>query len=177
MRFSAAWSDIASQNVLLKMALVALSLGLVAVSVIATKLSLQEALVVERGCHSKTLAKASAQVTEDEIKAFVAEVLPQRFSSETRPNAAHLSPAQLKQRLSEQEEFAKQGLKQTFIVGSVGVNGESVRVEADRLIAAGKIRSAFPVVLDVSVAQTVRSEANPSGLVLTKASPLEAKEE
>ena len=176
MRFPTAWADIAAQNVTLKFVIGALSISLITVATIAAKLGLKDPIVVERGCVSKSANTASANVTDVEIKGFVEQVLPQRFSTATEPKAAYLSPAQLKARAIELDDLKKKGMRQTLIVNSVSVSGDEIRVDADRLISIDKIRSAFPLILEASVSRTTRTDDNPYGLLLTKVSPVDAKE-
>jgi hypothetical protein len=176
MRFPAAWADIASQNVTLKGVIVALSIALITVSTVAARLGLKDAVIIERGCYSQLAKATPAKVTDDEIKGFLSEVLPQRFGTQVEPSVALLSPTQLKARITELDDLSRKGMRQVLIVNEVRVDGETIRVDADRLIAIDKIRSAFPMALDVSVSKTTRSNDNPYGLVLTKVSTIEAKE-
>ena len=74
------------------------------------------------------------------------------------------------------DDLKKKGMRQTLIVNSVTVNGDTIRVDADRLISVDKIRSAFPLMLEASVSRTTRTEDNPYGLLLTKVAPVDAKE-
>lgn len=176
MRFPTAWADIAAQNATLKFVIAALAVTLVTIATVAAKLGMKDPVVVERSCFSKTLASASAAVTDAEVKGFVEEVLVQRFGSTLDAHASYLSPAQLKARTMELDDLRKKGMRQTLIVNAVTINGEAIKVEADRLIAVDKIRSAFPVILDVEVSRTSRTTDNPYGLILTKVSVVETKD-
>ena len=176
MRFPTAWADIAAQNVTLKFVIGALSISLITTATIAAKLGLKDPIVVERGCVSKSANIASANVTDVEIRGFIEQVLPQRFGTATEPKAAYLSPAQSKARAIEMDDIKKKGMRQTLVVNSVTVNGDAIRVDADRLISIDKIRSAFPLMLEVSVSRTARTEDNPYGLLLTKVATVDAKE-
>lgn len=176
MRFPTAWADIAAQNVTLKFVICALSISLITTATITAKLGLKDPVVVERGCLSKSANTASANVTDVEIKGFVEQVLPQRFGTVIDAKSAYLSLPQLKARAVEMDELKKKGMRQTLVVNSVTVNGEAIRVDADRLISIDKIRSAFPLLLEVSVSRTTRTEDNPYGLLLTKVATVDAKE-
>jgi hypothetical protein len=176
MRFPTAWADIASQNVTLKGVIAALSVSLITVATVAAKLGLKDPLVIERGCVSQTAKVVLAKTTDDEVKAFLKEVLPMRFTTSVQPRAAYFAPAQLKARTSEQDDLGKKGMRQTVIVNSITIRGDSVRVDTDRIIAVDKIRSAFPFPLDVSLSKTSRAEDNPYGLVLTKITPAGEKD-
>jgi hypothetical protein len=63
-----------------------------------------------------------------------------------------------------------------WLANAVTVSGDAIRVDADRLISIDKIRSAFPLMLEVSVSRTARTEDNPYGLLLTKVATVDAKE-
>lgn len=176
MRFPTAWADIASQNVTLKGVVVALSVALITVSTVAAKLGLKDAVVIDRGCYSQLAKLTPDKVTDDEIKGFLSEVLPQRFGTQVEPSVALLSPTQLKARITELDDLSRKGMRQVLVVNAVNIDGEAIRVEADRLIAVDKIRSAFPMTLDVSVSKVVRSSGNPYGMVLTNVASIEPKE-
>ena len=170
MRFASAWAEVISQNNVLRVAIIALSVAVMLLSVVAGKVALRAPLVIERGCTSG-VAKASdvADVSPNsvELHAFVTSALPMRFDSTARVEAAWIDPAQLKSRDIEQEDLKKKKLSQRIAIESVSVAGNKITVRADRIIAIGKVRSAFPVILDVRIERTRRSAMNPYGLVFT----------
>lgn len=102
--------------------------------------------------------------------------MTQRFGSAVDVHTSYFSPAQVKARTMELDDLRKKGMRQTLIVNAVTINADAIKVEADRLIAVDKIRSAFPVVLNVEVSRTNRTTDNPYGLILTKVSVVEAKD-
>ncbi|MEI8025266.1 MAG: hypothetical protein WCI18_02855 [Pseudomonadota bacterium] len=176
MRFPTAWADIAAQNVTLKFVIGALSISLVTTATIVAKLALKDPLVIERGCISKSAKKVSVNVTDVEIKGFVEEVLPQRFGTGIDAKSAYLSLPQLKARAIEMEDLRKKGMGQKLVVNSVTIKGDAIRVDADRLVSIDKIRSAFPIILEVLVSRTTRTEDNPYGLLLSKVDNVDRKE-
>ena len=54
-----------------------------------------------------------------------------------------------------------------MIVRALKLDGDHFRIEADRLVAVDKARSAIPVVLLAKVSSKMRSLTNPYGLVMT----------
>lgn len=172
MKFAAVWADIANQNLLLRFVIVSLSLVVITLSVISTKLSLKEPVVIERACQTIERLTASASQSPEEIKGFVNEVLVSRFNSGGFPRLEWMSPDQSRQRKSEQDELDKRRLSQKVVIESVEMNKSGIRVFGDRILSIGKVRSAFPFVMDVSIETTARSGANPYGLVLTKVQPV-----
>ncbi len=82
MKWTVAWAEIASQNVLLKMVTFILGSTTVVLAVALVQVALKDPIVVERSCISKTLLKASTERTESETKSFVEEALAQRFNSD-----------------------------------------------------------------------------------------------
>ena len=176
MRFPTAWTDIAVQNLTLRLVIAALSFSLITTATIAAKLGLKDPIIVERGCFSKSVNIGTATVTDSEVKSFVEEVMPKRFGTAAEPKITYLSPAQLKSRTMEMEDLRRKGMQQTLVINRVDLAGDVIRVDADRLISIAKIRSAFPMTLDVEVSRTTRTEDNPYGLILTKVSSVDLKE-
>lgn len=172
MRFPAAWSEIASENSTLKIVIIALSVGVVSLATVTARLALKEPVVIERGGVVRVAERGTDKVSELEIKMFLKEVIPQRFNTVDLPKTAYFDPSQLKARKIEQDELKKKNMRQTLLISSIEIKGDVINIEADRLIAVEKIRSAFIVSFDVAVAQTQRSAENPYGLVLVKALPI-----
>jgi hypothetical protein len=154
----------------------ALSFSLITTATIAAKLGLKDPIIVERGCFSKSVSIGTATVTDLEIKSFVEEVLPKRFGTAAETKTSYLSSAQLKARATEMDDLLRKGMQQTLLINRIDFSGDVIRVDADRLISIAKIRSAFPMTLDVEVSRTTRTEDNPYGLILTKVSSVDLKE-
>jgi hypothetical protein len=168
MKFTQAWASIASQNVALKLAIAALSICVTLLGVATVKLSLKDPLIIERACFTKRLTKSSNDHSTTEIEAFVREAITQRFDSENQPKPTLLSTEEDQLRQAEQKEFLNRGMSQHVFVNKVAINGNTISVEADRVISAGQIRSAFIFSLILNISTEARSEANPYGLLLTK---------
>jgi hypothetical protein len=62
-------------------------------------------------------------------------------------------------------------MRQRVLVNAVTKNGDSLIVDADRIISVGSIRSAFPFPLIANISIVTRSQSNPYGLVLVRALP------
>jgi hypothetical protein len=127
----------------------------------------KEPIIVERACETKLLASASSSQTKDEIEAFVKEGVALRFNTQvTRDPAAFMVQDLFVSRVKEQDELKKSGIDQRVIVRSTRLDGDKFVVEADRLVAVGKVRSAIPIVLFAKISSKGRSLTNPYGLVL-----------
>ena len=170
MKVEAVWADIASQNATLKIATICLSLAIFSTAILATYIGLKDPLVIDRACNSVVAQVANAanqRPNENELEQFLKEALAMRFSTNVEPDLNYLTVTLVKARLAEQEDYARKRISQNMVVQSVKVAGETALVEADRIVAVDKLRSAFPVTFLAKVASTKRSAANPYGLVLT----------
>jgi hypothetical protein len=128
----------------------------------------KEPVVVERACETKLLNLVSSSQTKDEIQSFVKEAVALRFDSQvTRDPSAFLVQDLFVSRSKEQDELKKSGIDQRVIVRSVRLDNDRFLIEADRLVAVGKARSALPMVLIAKISSKGRSLTNPYGLVLT----------
>jgi hypothetical protein len=172
MKFAAVWADIANQNLLLRFVIATLSLVVITLSVLSTKLALKEPVVIERACQTSERLPANASQSAEEIKGFVKEVLLSRFNSGAAPLMAWMAPDQARQRKIEQDELEKRRLAQKIVIEEVEVTKSGIRAIGDRILSIGKVRSAFPFVMDVTLETTARSGANPYGLVLTRVQPV-----
>ena len=168
MRFNIAWAAVAAQNVTLKAVIVSLSVVSIALAITTARLSSREPLLIERGCMTRTLEQGSTAHSVTEIEAFTREAIRQRFNSDTTPIPGYLAPDEQAARVREQKEFVTRSMTQYVVTRSVKVSGNTVTVDADRLISIAQIRSAFLFPLTVTVATTSRSENNPFGLQLVK---------
>lgn len=177
MKFSTAWASIAAQNVTLKVGVAALGVSTVVLALTSVKLALKAPLVIERECRAVTakLVPPTEHPT-GEIDAFVRDALATRFNSDATPMPGYLSTAEESARAGEQKELSSRGMTQKVIPNSVKINGDSVAIDADRLISVGTIRSAFPFQLTATLTSTARTDANPSGLVLSKVVVKKAEE-
>jgi hypothetical protein len=172
MKFAAVWANIANQNVLLRLVIACLSLVLITLSIVTTKLAMKEPLVIERECQTHVRPHAGSIQSPEEIKAFVREVVESRFTSGVAPRSEWMAPDQMRQRKMEQEELEKKRLSQKVIIDIVDVSKSGIRVGGDRMLSVGRIRSAFPFLMDVTIETTSRSAANPYGLVLARIQPV-----
>jgi hypothetical protein len=172
MKFAAVWAEIANQNLMMRFVIATLGMVVITLSVISTKLALKEPIIIERACQTMERLPASASQSAEEIKSFVNEVLVSRFNSGVASRIAWMAPDQARQRKTEQDELDKRRLAQKVVIESVEVNKAGVRVVGDRILSIGKVRSAFPFVMDITLETTARSGANPYGLVLTRVQPV-----
>ncbi len=168
MRFSAAWAATAAQNVTLKVAVASLALVSTTLAITAARLSIREPLLIERGCFSRALDPSATSHSAAEIEIFVREAIRQRFNSDATPIPDYLSTEEVVSRAREQKELSTRSMSQFVIVRSMKTNGNSIAIEADRLIAVAQIRSAFLFPLTAAIATTPRTENNPYGLQLVK---------
>jgi len=177
MRFTAVWTDVLTQNVTLRVLLIALSVTTLLLAASTVRLAVREPLIVERGCVSTPAKTGSGKHTNQEIEAFVRQAIPKRFDSKGSEAQLVLSSDEYGFRLKEQQELKSRGISQRVVVNEVSIEGTAVRVDADRILNASNLRTAvaFPVTLELS--QTDRTPANPYGLVMARVSQSKPKEE
>lgn len=175
MKFNVAWAHVASQNLILRFALMATSLTCLGLLLTLIKVSLRDPLLIERGCFSRAVEKASTDHSEEEIRAFLTEALAQRFNSEAHPLNGYLSEEELRSKEQEQHEMKEREIRQTIILNRITkIEANHALVDADKLIAIGSIRSAFPFPLEIKLATKMRSQSNPYGLLITFIKPVQA---
>lgn len=169
MKITTAWANLARNYTHLKFANVILGSCLIVLSIVCVKLSLKEPLIIEKACFTKTLNPNTDTTRKvSEIEAFIKDNLKHRFNSEVLLNKTLLSPLEFKFRKEEQKAFKKKGIIQHVIVREVQVTKDQILVNADRLLAVGKVRSALSLPLIVKIQKTARSIDNPYGLIFEK---------
>jgi predicted DNA-binding ribbon-helix-helix protein len=152
----------------LKLAVLCLSIVSLTLGIFLTLDVSKEPIIVERACETKLLDSASASQTKDEIEAFVKEAVALRFDSiVTRDPSAFMVQDLFVSRTKEQDELKRSSIDQRMIVRSVRLEGDHFVIDADRLVAVGKARSAIPATLIAKISSKGRSMTNPYGLVLT----------
>ncbi|MFN7729700.1 MAG: hypothetical protein ACK5P7_11135 [Bdellovibrio sp.] len=176
MRLSQAWADIAKQNNVLRIAVIGVTFVCVVVLMIALKFAFKEPLVIDRGCFSTIAASQSQTQTAQEIEAFLSEAVSERFNSGAVVVGDYFALEELKARDAEQTELARREIKQRVVVNSVTKQSDGYLVDADRILSVGKIRSAFPIPMTVTISQTTRTSGNPYGLVVLRVAPIKAEE-
>jgi len=173
MKFTVAWANTLSQNMTLRLAVIALSLCSLFFSVVAAKLALKKPLLIERGCYSSVPSLADTKHTQTEIDAFIRVAVAKRFDSGATQVSFFISEEEENFWKKEQEDLSKKEMSQKVIVNTVKVDGPHFLVDADRLISVGKIRSALPFLLKTELSSIPRSEGNPYGLILNRVSQIE----
>ncbi len=132
-------------------------------------LSLRPPLVFEQSDSKTVLAKnVNGAAREIEVKNFVRLALNQRLNSDA-DSLDLISEVERDKRRAEQDELKKRDLLQSVLVEQVDLSDGKVRVAVTRILSVGKIRSAFPAVIDVEIEETSRSSKNPYGLILVGA--------
>jgi hypothetical protein len=172
MKFAAAWSNILSQNLTLRLVIMTLGSTTLVLAVTSVKLMLKEPLIIERGCLSFVQPTVNSKHPVSEIDAFVRTALSKRFDTSAQDTDAFLADDERGFRTQEQTELAKKQVTERVLVNAIKVDGTNVTVDADRLLSVGKIRSALPFVLKVEIATQSRTPSNPYGLLLKKVSAL-----
>jgi hypothetical protein len=168
MRFSHSAAKEMFDRSALKLAVLCLSIISLVFAIFLTLDVSKDPIVIERACETKLLAQSSAAQTQDEIQSFVKDAVALRFDSRvSRDPATYMVQDLLITRAKEQDELKKSGIDQRVIVRAVKLDGDHFVIEADRLIAIGKARSALPTVLTAKISSKGRSLSNPYGLVLT----------
>ncbi len=173
MKYTEAWANIITQNVNLK--LVSIGFGIVAIflGMITLRLTFKESIIIERGCYSKATVPMKDSHSKTEIDAFLKESLAQRFDSTVQPVDGLLSPDELRLRNIEQKEFESRKMIQKIILNQVSETSEGFKIDADRLISVGNVRSAFRFPLVVKLESKARSYSNPYGLLITTIKPFD----
>ena len=175
MRFHVAMDSIENENRVLKIFVVGLLLTVVGLSVGIVRTAQKEPLIIDRGCLSTSAHIVSAEVTKEEVFAFIELGLKARFDSGNTDDV-YLSPEQVLAKAKEQSDLSRQHFRQVIMVNSTEFkDAESLVVDTDRLIATGEIRSAFRFPLLVQIAKVPRSESNPYGLIITDVRVIEPK--
>lgn len=165
MKYTNAWSEMASQNRTLKLVTFFLFAICLTLSVITLKISFKEALIIDRGCFSSALNAGKDERTFTEIESFIKAALAERFDSDSL-HKGFITADEKKLKDLEQKEFLSRNIKQKVIVNSVSQTKEGFIVNSDRLISVGDIRSAFRFPLNILIQTQNRSEYNPYGLIL-----------
>lgn len=130
--------------------------------------NMKDPIIIERGCESKIAEIQSANQTKVEIENFIKIAMSARFDSQLKNDPAiYLTEGLQTARMKEQSELKNKGIDQRVIVRSIKLENDRYFVEADRLISIGKVRTAVPLDLTVSISSKVRSVSNPYGLILT----------
>lgn len=177
MRFTVFWSETLNQNVTLRLTVVMLSVVCLFLGCSLVRLAIRDPLIVERGCASTSAKLGSTKHSTEEIEAFVRYALPKRFDSRSSDAQTILSPEEHSFRLKEQAELKSRGLAQRLVVNEVMIEGTTAKVETDRLLTAGALRSALAFPLTLEFLQTDRTSANPYGLIISRVAPTKTKEE
>ena len=166
MRFTVAWSDVLSQNAVLKLILCTLTALSLLLGGGLILLSQKDPLIIERACYSGIVAPKTTEHTNGEVNAFVTEALSQRFDSKFESLPTFLSPEEKAKAQKDREEVVAKKIRQKVIVNNIEIKADKISVDADRLISVEQVRTAFRFPLEVKVATVTRSERNPYGLML-----------
>jgi len=86
-----------------------------------------------------------------------------------------LSESEEAKRVQEQKSLSEKKITQRILVGSIAIDKEKIKVEADKLLSVGNIRSAFLFPMTVQVQRTDRTEINPYGLILSNVTPIKVE--
>mgnify|MGYP001144748715 CR=1 FL=1 len=159
---------IALERSSLKIAVICLSLVSLTFGVMLALDLSREPVVIDRACETNLVKTGSAAQTNEEVEAFVKEAVALRFNSAVEKDPiAYMTQDLFIARAKEQEELKRGGVDQRLIVRAVKLEGSNFVIEADRLVAVQKVRSAIPIRMVAKVSSKDRSVTNPYGLVLT----------
>ena len=174
MKFTTAWAEIAAQNVTLKFTVGALCVCCMVLAFTLIKLCLRDPLVLDRGLETIAIAPSDVKATDAEIRAFVKTALSERYDSNAT-SGYFLSESEQSKRVQEQKGLSEKKISQRILVGTVTIEKEKIKVEADKLLSVGNIRSAFLFPMTVQVQKSDRTEINPYGLILSDVTPRKAE--
>jgi hypothetical protein len=175
MKYTEAWASVVSQNLNLKIVTGILGVLSLVLGMTTLKLTFKDSVIIDRGCYSKVAAPVKDEHSKTEIEAFLKEALSQRFDSLVQPIDGLLSPDELVLRATEQKEFDSRGMKQRLVINQVTEDSGGFKVEADRIISVGEVRSAFKFPLLAKLESKSRSYSNPYGLLLVTVKQVEDK--
>lgn len=175
MKYTEAWANVVAQNLNLKVVSIILGVLSIVLGMITLRLTFKESVIIERGCFSKTVSPVKDEHSKEEIESFLKESLSQRFDSESQPVDGLLSPDELRLRIAEQKEFISRKMTQKILINNVTETSEGFKVDADRLISVGDVRSAFRFPLMVKLESRSRSYSNPYGLLVTTTKSIDEK--
>lgn len=167
MKYTEAWASVSSQNSILKGAVVSLSLVTVVLALVTIKTSFEESVVIERGCFTTLANTVNSKHTLPEITQFLKMSLSQRFDSDVQPVDHIVAFDELALRNTEQKELESRNIFQRVIINGVEETPEGFKVDTDRIISVGDVRSAFRFTLIAKIESVSRSLSNPYGLILT----------
>ena len=176
MKYTEAWASVVSQNFSLKLVSTILGIVSIVLGMINLKLSFKDAVIIERGCSSRAIQPIKDDHSKSEIEYFLREALSQRFDTQVQASDGLLSPDELKLRDQEQKEFSSRNMKQRVILNSVTESSEGFKLETDRIISVGDVRSAFKFSLLVKLESKVRSLSNPYGLLIVSTKQVDDKD-
>lgn len=176
MKYTVAWANALSQNSILKATVGVLLVSTFIFCLTTVKLAVKGPFIIERECYSRTLTTADSKHSQTEMEQFIKVALPKRFDSDGADFRSVLSEDEIQFRAKEQEDLSKKGVSQRVNITSVKMEGSSATVEADRVLSAGKIRSALFFPLKVTLATTSRTPSNPYGLILKRVSQVQVED-
>ena len=176
MRWTVAWSEVASQNVLLKVVIAVLAVTTLISSIALVQVSERDPIVIERGDFTKALTKSTNDRTESETKTFVEEVLKQRFNTGIMALPGYMKDSEENFKKQESDNLKSSNISQKIVVNNVKIEKDRIIVDSDRLISVGPVRSAFSFPLIVNVAPVPRTLGNPYGLQLVRVTKKDPKE-
>ena len=175
MKYTEAWASIVSQNLNLKLVTCILGVLSIVLGMVTLKLAFKDAIIIDRGCYSKVMTPTKDEHSKTEVASFLKEALAQRFDSTVQPVDGLLSQNEFALRIMEQKEFEGRGLKQRLVINKVMEDSEGFKVEADRIVSVGEVRSAFKFPLLVKLESKSRSYSNPYGLLIVSVKQIEEK--
>jgi hypothetical protein len=172
MKFTEVWARTLYANSILKISTAALGLVTLILTFALIRLGLRDPLIIERACLSNIVSPVKTSHTQSEIESFTKLALERRFNTDSTDIASFITPNEQLTRKKEQEELKSKTITQKILVSSLKIEGTKVVIDADRLLASGKIKSVVPFPLQVELIESSRTPSNPYGLILAKVSPI-----
>jgi hypothetical protein len=168
MKFTEVWANTLYANSILKISTAVLGLVVLILTFALIRLGLRDPIIVERACFSSVIGSVKIPHTQAEIESLAKLALEHRFNSDAVDNASFISTSELLNRNKEQEELKSKTITQKILINGLKVEGTKVVVDADRLLASGKIKSVVSFPLQVELIENNRTPSNPYGLLLAK---------
>lgn len=170
MKFKEVWANALYANSILKVTSVILGFVTVILTFAIIRLGLRDPIVIERACFSKVVVPSKLSHTREEIESFVRSAVDCRFNPDCNESKALISTSEILNRNKEQDDLKNKNITQKIVVNSLKVDGNKVNVDADRILAAGKVKSIFTFPLQLDLVETERMASNPYGLLLGRVS-------
>jgi hypothetical protein len=134
----------------------------------------RDPIVIDRSSHKTAIIEKIATDEEKltEVESFLREALSLRFDSKAKSSNELLSKELARAHEIEEGELKAKQVAQSIVVNGIQKSKDGFVVDADRVVAISKLRSAFAFPIKVQILKVDRSQENPYGLVFIRVEKL-----